>query len=270
MTRRVSLVLAAVLAATPAIAGATDGLRPFEATFAIDYGNLPVGSSRLTLRRDDAPGNWVFESRSKAQGLARLVIGSEVHQRSRLAVGADGVRPLQYRLDDGTAGTAKDVSLDFDWDAGRVAGTAERRPVDVATVPGLQDALTLQLAAMLELAAGRRPTRFPMIEKTEVKVYEYEFVRSERLHTAAGELDTVVYRSARTGGERYTLQWFAPALGWISVRSEQHRGRRTLFTLRLRSYSEPQVPAATATAARTQVRGSVTPFWPWYLPPRSL
>lgn len=239
MTRRVSLMLAAVLAAAPAVAGATDGLRPFEATFAIDYGGLSVGSGRLTLRRDEAPGSWVFESHSEAKGLARLVIDSEVHQRSLLSVDAGGVRPLRYRLDDGTTGTTKDVSLDFHWEAGRVTGTAERRPVDVATVPGLQDALTLQLAAMHELAAGRRPARVPMIEKTEVKVYDYEFVRSERLHTAAGELDTVVYRSARAGGERYTLQWFAPALGWLSVRSEQHRGRRTLFTLRLRSYSEP-------------------------------
>ncbi len=237
MTRWGSLVLAAALAAAPAVAGATDGLRPFEATFAIDYGNLSVGSSRLTLRREAAPERWAFESRSIARGLARLVIDSEVHQRSLLSIGGEGVRPLQYRLDDGTTDTAKDVALDFDWDAGRVRGVAERRPVDVATVPGLQDALSLQLAAMHELAAGRRPARFTMIEKAEPKTYEYEFVRSERLRTAAGELDTFVYRSARTGGERYTLQWFAPALGWLSVRSEQHRGRRTLFTLQLRSFT---------------------------------
>jgi hypothetical protein len=227
-----------VLATAPAVAGATDGLRPFLATFAVDYGGMSVGTGRLELRRDGMPDHWVFESRSRARGLARLVVGSEITQRTTLSIDADGVRPLHYRLDDGTSNGSRDISLDFDWTAGRVTGVAEQRPVDVVTVPGMQDALTLQLAAMSELAAGRRPARFTMIEKTEAKVYEYEFLRSERLKTVHGELETLVYRSARTGGERYTLQWFAPALGYLSVRSEQHRGRKTLFTLKLRSYTE--------------------------------
>jgi len=256
MRRWASLALAAVLAAAPAVAAATDGLRPFEATFAIGYGGLSVGSSRLALRRDAAAGNWVFESRSIARGLARLVIDSEVHQRSLLSIGEHGVRPLQYRLDDGTEDIRRDVALDFDWDAARVRGVAERRPVDLATVPGLQDALSLQLAAMHELASGRRPARFTMIEKTEPKVYEYDFVRTERLRTVAGELDTLVYRSARTGGERYTLQWFAPALGWLTVRSEQHRGRRTLFTLELRSYTAPQAVPQVPDGARPALRSA--------------
>ncbi len=239
MSRRALLASLLLLLALPAVAAATAGLRPFVATFAIDYGNLGVGTGRLELRHDDEPGRWVFESRSQARGLARLVIDSEVQQRSILSIDDAGVRPLHYRLDDGTAKTGRDVTLEFDWTAGRVTGTAEREAVDVNTTPGLQDALTMQLAAMHELAAGRRPQRFTMIEKQTPKVYAFEFLRSERLETAQGELDTLVYRSAREGSDRYTLQWFAPALGWLSVRSEQHRGHRRLFTLRLRSYTAP-------------------------------
>ncbi len=239
MTRRISRMSALLLLVLPTIAAATDGLHPFVATFAIDYGNLGVGTGRLELRRGDEPDRWVFESRSQARGLARLVIDSEVQQRSILTIDSGVVRPLHYRLDDGTVRTDRDVTLDFDWAAGRVTGTAEREAVDAATTPGLQDALTMQLAAMHELAAGRRPERFTMIEKNAPKVYDYEFLRSERLSTPQGELDTLVYRSAREGSERYTLQWFAPALGYLSVRSEQHRGRRRLFTLRLRSYAAP-------------------------------
>lgn len=239
MSRRASLAPALLLFVLPAIAAATDGLRPFVATFAIDYGNLGVGTGRVELRHDDEPGRWVFESRSQARGLARLVVDSEVRQHSTVVIDDGGVRPLHYHLDDGTAKTDRDVELVFDWSAGRVTGTAGHEAVDVAATPGLQDALTLQLAAMHELAAGRRPRHFTMIEKDTPKVYAYEFLRSERLATAQGELDTLVYRSAREGSERYTLQWFAPALGYLSVRSEQHRGSRRLFTLRLRSYTAP-------------------------------
>jgi Protein of unknown function (DUF3108) len=236
--RGLALTLAAALLAMP-MADAANGpdLRPFTATYHVDYGRMSVGHSRLTLTRAAMPGHWLLEFRSKASGLARLMVGGELHQSSSLVIDGAGVRPLTYRFDDGTKRTAKDIALDFDWSAGRVTGTAEGKPVTAETSAGLQDALSQHLLLMTELAAGRTPQHLAMIEKRDVKHYEYRFLRNERLKTPYGELDAVVYRSERVGGTRYTLQWFAPSLRWLCVRSEQHRDGKRLFTLQLQSYA---------------------------------
>ncbi len=227
---------AALLLALAAGTVAADGPQAFTATYHVDYGSMSVGRSEVTLRPDTSPQRWVFESRWKAHGLARLVVGGELRQQSWLAIEPDGVRPLRYRFDDGTRDTRKDIALDFDWEAGRVTGTAGDRPVAAATSVGLQDALTQQLRLMFELAAGRRPERVPMIEKATVKVYEYVFLREERLQTPYGALDTLVFRASRVGGEKYTLQWFAPSLGHLMVRSEQRKGDQRLITMTLSGY----------------------------------
>ena len=72
-----------------------------------------------------------------------------------------------------------------------------------------------------------------MIEKDKVKHYRYTFLRREKLETAIGELDTVVYRSARDGSGRETITWHAPTLGFAAVQAEQlvdgKRGFQTLI-----------------------------------------
>lgn len=240
MIRRCLAASSLVLALATGPAGATaQEPRSFTATYHVDYGSMSVGRSTVTLKPDAAPGRWVFESRSKASGFARLVVGGELTQQSWLAIEPGGVRPLRYRFDDGTRDTKKDIALDFDWDTGRVTGTAEGRPVAAATSAGLQDALSQQLLLMHELAAGRRPERVPMIEKALVKMYEYRFLREERLQTPYGALDTLVFRATRVGGQKYTLQWFAPSLGHLMVRSEQHKGDKRLITMTLAGFSAP-------------------------------
>ena len=123
------------------------------------------------------------------------------------------------------------MSLAFDWRTGRVHGTAADLPVDIGTEPGLQDAASIQALVVARLAQGDEPGTISMIEKDRVKRYRYTLLRRERLKTAIGEYDTVVYRSARDGSSRETVSWYAPALGYALLRAEQRRdGDRTFHT----------------------------------------
>ena len=65
-----------------------------------------------------------------------------------------------------------------------------------------------------------------------------DLLRRERLKTAIGELDTVVYRSARSGSGRETLFWYAPTLGYALVRAEQHRDGKRAFRTTIRRYQQ--------------------------------
>jgi hypothetical protein len=144
------------------------------------------------------------------------------------------VVPLSYRSDDGSKSTARDVTLEFAWEEDRVTGIAEDQPVNVALQPGTQDAMSVQVALMRELGAGRAPERFWLIDKDELKRYDYTSEGTARSATALGELDTIVYRSQREGSKRVTRLWLAPSLGYLAVRAQQMRGDRVEFTMTLR------------------------------------
>jgi hypothetical protein len=217
-----------------AAAAADEALAPFVAEYDVRYGRMAVGTSRTQLAR--ANGGWTMESTSTATGFARVIAGGTLRQLSEFELLADGPRPLSYSFDDGTARTGRDIALEFDWAAGRVRGTAEDEPVDVATVAGLQDAASMQALVLARLRAGREPGTIAMIEKDRVKYYRYTLVRRETLKTALGELETVVYRSARDGSSRETHTWHAPKLGYIAVQAEQRVDGKRGFQTYIRSF----------------------------------
>lgn len=237
MKEKVAAVLLAVcIAGAAQAADDRPALRPFAAEYAVKYSSLSVGNSRLELRRETEPGHWIVESRANARGLARLIASGTVLQRSWLVVEGATVRPLKFRFDDGMERTDEDVSLDFDWAAGRITGVAKGEPVDMATVPNAQDPVSIQIATMAALMGGGQPGEIPLIEGPKVKHYAYTFERAERLETGAGTFDTLVYRSAREGSDRETQLWLAPSLGYLAVRVEQHRKGRQLFSMYLKRY----------------------------------
>lgn len=230
------LAVLAGLALSPCARAADGALEPFVAEYDVRYGSMSVGSSRTELRRGPAAGQWSIESLSDASGLARLVASGTLSQRSVFETSGTGILPLQYRFDDGTRRTGRDVALDFDWRAGRVTGTAEAGTVDLPAGPGLQDAASIQALVLLRLRAGAEPGTIDMIEKDYVKHYRYTLLRRERIKTALGTLDTVVYRSAREGSSRETLFWHAPSLGYAMVQAEQRRDGKKAFQTYIRSY----------------------------------
>lgn len=211
-------------------------LAPYVAEYDVEYGNLSVGRSRTELQRGTGPGRWIIESQSTASGLAKLVASGTLTQRSAFLLDDGGLRPSSYRFDDGTRSTEHDVTLEFDWGAGKVRGVAEDEQVDVATGPGLQDAASIQAYVMARLRRGTEPGTIAMIEKDRIKHYRYSLLRRERLKTAIGEFDTVVYRSAREGSGRETLFWYAPDLGYAVVRAEQRRDGKRAFQTAIRRY----------------------------------
>jgi Protein of unknown function (DUF3108) len=230
--KAVAIGVIAMLSTMRPLAAAEAPLVPFVAEYDVRYGNMGVGSSRTELAATDAPGRWRMVTSSTASGFARLIAGGTLLQSSTFTIDAGGIRPQSYSFDDGTRRTGRDVSLEFDWAAGRVRGTAEDEPVDLAGVEGLQDAASMQALVLARLRAGDEPGMIAMIEKDRIKHYRYTLLKRESLSTAIGVLDTVAYQAARDGSDRETVSWHAPSLGYVVVKAEQHvDGKRGFQTL---------------------------------------
>lgn len=224
---------ALAIAANGATSAEAEPTAPFVAKFAIEWKGITAGYTQLELARS-AANTYTYKSRNAARGIFRLAFPDAISQISSFSIVAGEVRPLSYHADDGSRDSRKSVDLRFDWQAGRITGVSEKKPVDIALQPGTQDSLSVQIALMRELAAGHAPKSFWLIDNDEIKEYRYVREGTVRLDTPLGKLESVIYRSERAGSDRVTRLWLAPSLGYLPVRAERSRAGKIDFGLSIR------------------------------------
>jgi len=209
-----------------------DELKPFEASYTWVWHGMTVAVS--TLKLEQQQDKWVYASKSDPRGIGKM-FSERPTQQSTLQVTEHGVRPLHYKADDGTSSTKRDADLQFDWEHNRATGIYEDVKVDMPLQPGTQDDLSVQIALMVELLAGRTPDKFLMIDKNSVREYDYTRDGQESVDTPLGKIDTVIYRSQKAGSPRVTRFWCAPSLGYIPMRVEQTKGDDVQWTMQVQS-----------------------------------
>ena len=127
------------------------------------------------------------------------------------------------------------MNLDFDWNGRRARGTSEGKTVDLAIALGTQDVMSIQVEVMRDLKNDNLPMTFQIVDKDEVKEFNYTREGSAKLKTALGELDTVIVASQRTGNNRILRMWFAPSLGYVPVQAERSRDGKLELAMRIKS-----------------------------------
>jgi Protein of unknown function (DUF3108) len=223
-------IMAGATAAAQTPSAADAGIAPFAAHYQADWKSINVGTSDLELKQDAESGHYLYTWTITAHGVFRLY-RAEVTQKSWLSIDADHVRPEKYRAEDGSSS----VSLDFDWDAGRVRGTSENKPVDLQLKDGTQDVMSIQVEVMLALKKGNLPATFQIIDKDNPKEFIYTQEGAAHIRTALGELDTVIVASRQAGNNRILRMWFAPSLGFVPVQAERTRDGKLEFAMRIKT-----------------------------------
>jgi hypothetical protein len=225
-------------AATPAQAPVATAvgdlaLRPFETRYAFLWHGLNVGTASFALRHRDGQ-EWSYSSRTEPHGLGRLYSGATAALESRMSIGADGVRPLHFKGVQGSSGE-QTAELSFDWDKLLVTGHVDEVKVSIALRAGVQDDLSVQIALIQALAAGKVPQGISLFDKSGIRDYEYTRVGEATLHTLLGAIATVIYRSHRANSSRSTRFWCAPAYGYIPLRAEQQHDDDVEWVMELRA-----------------------------------
>ncbi|MGC4028246.1 MAG: DUF3108 domain-containing protein [Steroidobacteraceae bacterium] len=228
---------------TSSVVAAEDAARsliePFTATYSVTYKGIPAGTAVFDLRAE-ADGTFSYVSRSKARGPFRLFLSRELVQQSWMSIDEQGVHPLRYAGDDGKHSAEATIEYRFDWAAGRVTGVQEGVAVDLALVAGVQDPMSAQVALMADLAAGRQPQSYQLVDKTSLTTYDYSSGGAERLQTPFGTYDTQVFVSRRDGAKHSIRIWLAPELGFAPLQAEQRREEKRVWIMRIDSLIRPR------------------------------
>ena len=153
-------IIAAPAAGAQTAGGRTPPSRRFQRIIRPTGRRINVGTSDLELKPDGEPGHYLYTWTITARGIFRLY-RSEVTQKSWFSIVDEHVRPEKYRGEDGSSS----VELDFDWSGGRIRGTSEKKPVDLALKEGTQDVMSIQVEVMLDLKNGNLPKTFHIIDK---------------------------------------------------------------------------------------------------------
>ena len=225
-----ALVALAVLSVGAGIAQADPvDLKPFKATYSAEWKGMNAATSVLELKAAGAD-TYTYTSTNSARGLFRMAFPDSLSQTSTFRVSDGKVVPISFR---GTDEKDREITLDFDWTKNRVTGKAKDHDVDLALPAGAQDAMSMQIASLRNLAAGKLEPIGWMVDSDKLKEFELRQEGSARITTALGDLDTVIYTSRRPNSDRVTRTWVAPALGYLPVKAERLRGTKVEFTLKL-------------------------------------
>jgi hypothetical protein len=206
-------------------------LKPFKATYTAEWKGITAATSIVELRHA-GPDTYTYSSVNSARGLFRMAFPDALTQTSTFRLVEGRVMPLSFR---GMDEKDRPIDLSFDWTKKRVTGTAKERAVDLELPEGAQDAMSLQIASLRNLASGKLAASVWMIDATKLKEYELKLEGNARIDTALGELDTVIYSSHRPNTDRLTRTWVAPVLGYLPVKAESVRGTKVEVTLLIQS-----------------------------------
>jgi hypothetical protein len=206
-------------------------LKPFRATYIAEWKGMTAASSTVELRHS-GPDTYTYSSVNTARGLFRMAFPDALTQISTFRIVGERVVPLTYR---GIDEKERPIDLNFDWDKKRVTGTAKERSVDLELPDGAQDAMSLQIASLRNLASGKLDASVWMIDANKLKQYDLRLDGNARIDTELGGLDTVIYVSRRANSDRFTRTWVAPALGYLPVKAESVRGKKVEVTLLIQS-----------------------------------
>lgn len=219
-------LLASILFATAAPArseGQSVLPKPFTATYAVTYRGMRAGNLTFKLSRDPSTGRYTYETTADPSMLARIMISSGAIERSVMEIGPEGVRPIDWQVEDGKSGTSRDGKLHFDWQKNVVTGVIENQHIELPLEAGLQDRLSIQIDVVTSLLRGEEPGAIPLIDDNRVKRYNYTKVGPAVSDTDLGKLDAVLYESTREGSNRQARFWLVPKMEYVAARAEQIR-----------------------------------------------
>lgn len=232
-----------LLGAGCALAAESFPLAPYQATYTVTRGNAEVGRVDVELsRREDGLWHYTIESQATAWYIRALGISTTETAWFQWYQGR--ILPLTYHHVSREPGDDRFWQHRYDWQAMQTETRTYKGDSVVALESGVQDPLSLRLAAVVRIA-NQAPAfesfSMPVLERDEIERQEYRYQGRERVEMAGRCYRTAVFRRFRKqGSSRNYTAWHAESLGWLPVRIK-HEDDGKPITLTLDHLASPDI-----------------------------
>jgi len=209
------LVLASLFAVTTSQADESIPIPAFKASYTVSRAGITVGKAVLQLEYE-APTRYRIRSSLKTNALASLI---ETRDENEEVVGelVDGMpRPLRYHAEK-TGSELRMVSMDFDWDRGRVTTEVDGQQRCLTLGHQTVDPLSLHLLTMLDLQRGELADAYEVAGHDRLKTYQIQSLGETSIEAPIGEMTAWAVSRQRPQSRKATIFWHAPELGFLPI-----------------------------------------------------
>lgn len=195
------------------------------------YGfGVPIGEMALRFAPQGENG-YRIETDGRTTGLAALFLRKAVRETAEGTWSDGAVRPLRFEriiTDDGKP--EEEIHLEFDRTEDAVRARTLEASAELPLDPSLLDPLSIHLAVKADLAQGRRPAEYILMDKTRPRTYRVSYGQ-DVVETPLGRFETVLITQRSTDSDRVTRFWYAPALDHMPVQIAQTKDGRERLRL---------------------------------------
>lgn len=223
------LVMAGLLSLTslPALAAPN----AFQASYSVSNSGLTVGETNTSLSYNGSA--YVFQKLTKANGMAALISGDTLTERSSGLKQGNQLQTQQYLYQHKSRRKAKKDQYNFT-NTMEVKGNLDNTAYTLKVPNGTIDPLLIELRIMDDIAANR-PLKYTITERGKLKTYQFQRLGKETITTPLGKYNCEKVQMTRDAGERQTTLWLAPELNYVAAHI-QHNEKGNITEAQLTKY----------------------------------
>jgi len=231
----VSLVMSASAMADASL------LSPYSADYDLERKGIGSAKATFTLTKQ-ADGSYEYKSVLHPTGIAALLLG-DVTQTSDFKLVNGRPQSSSYAYSE-KGKHASEESIQFDWAGKSAATTEDGKQRKAALSADSVDVQLVQLLVASDLAAGKLPDSYQIVNHGEATTYTVKALPDAKLRLQAGNFQTKVVALTTADKKRTITAWMAPNLHFLPVQIRQVDKNTITLTLLHIAYSDEGAPAA--------------------------
>ena len=229
-----ALITLCVLAyCAPSLGVAETALQPHTAEYKV---KISVLGGQLKTELRETESGYVATHVVRATGMARMLGGGLISDRSEFDSAPDGVRPTRFLSRDTLSRDKSTAAIRFDWASGEAHGTVNGEEVSSVMDDLAHDRVSIQYELMFDLLNGEPSAEYILYDVDELKVVNVRNVGSKKVKVPAGTFMAIGIEHQAVGSKRITTMWCVEELDYLPVIIEQHRKGKLRLRATLKNY----------------------------------
>ncbi|MHC8596922.1 DUF3108 domain-containing protein [Arenicellales bacterium IMCC55707] len=208
-------------------------LSPYRAEYAVDYSGF---NAKRVITLETVGDEYVLNAVTTLKGVARLSGYGPVYEVSRFSIVDGVVRPYLYTISEKKPNPKRDIKIEFDWETGMSSGFAKGESQSFPIFLGIQDPLSFELMARLNLIKGNRDFAIQVNEGHRIR--EYRFIEKENQTLYPGDYAVSTSRFfIDRNSSRELYYWFSDENLYLPIQVQQVHGQKIKGTVNLEKSS---------------------------------
>lgn len=208
----------------------------FSADYDLYHSGLFVGQSKRVLHSTNTLST--FTSVSKTAGIAAWFFDIDITEISQLQLKKNQLSFLSYRYDEKDKDKHKTYELKLN-NTQQFYNSHTKKYYPVTS--NLHDTLGFSVAIMQDLKAGKRELIYQIAEKDNLKTYILKYIKTEKLPSAQGEINTLKMEHFDPQSKYRFTFWCAEEMNFLPVRISNIKQNGDEILLNLTHYNQKPV-----------------------------